>query len=169
MASTNGIGIEFTLTLGVDNQGLFEPTITTAGAYTGTLPNATGAATIVVPTGGSGITLDLTFIENGIPVNTADVTNPTGWLRYMGNHIPNSGQIYVESILYDYVRTSGVVIEGDQTSLAFADNIPLADTITRTGGTSFIELGFTAGMDIVISSSEESGENDVLLTFDARL
>lgn len=160
LTSTDGTGIDFTLTLGVDNQGLFEPTITTAGAYTGTLPNATAAATTVVPTGGTGITLDLTFIENDIPVNTADIINPTGWLRYMGNRIPNSGQIYADSTLYDYIRVSGTVIESDHTSLAFADNIPLADTITRTGGTSFTELGFAAGQSIVISSSENDGENN---------
>ena len=61
-----------------------------------------------------------------------------------------------------YVASPTIIIS-DATSLAF-DGAGNPDTITQTGGTSFITLGFSNGQQIFVSSSANSGENDGVYT-----
>lgn len=58
---------------------------------------------------------------------------------------------------------SPAIHTSDATSLAF-NGAGNPDTITRTGGTSFVTLGFREGQQIFVSRSENSGENDGVYT-----
>lgn len=107
-ASSSGSGIDFALNMGVDNQGVFGVSILDAGAYALVLPSASGAGTTVSPAGGTLCLVDLTFIGVGIPVNTADVSDPIGYLRYLGNEDPGMGKLYINNTLYDYEHISGL-------------------------------------------------------------
>ena len=61
-----------------------------------------------------------------------------------------------------YIASPAIIIS-DATSLAF-NGAGNPDTITRTGGTSFVTLGFREGQQIFVSRSENSGENDGVYT-----
>jgi hypothetical protein len=119
-ASSSGQGTGFSITLGTNNEQttsttgvISQFTITTAGvsfkgSYAATTPGTTGVATTVLPTSGSGCTLDLTYTSTGITIIDDDVPAPIGWGRYLGNSVPNSGAIFAGGTLYDYTITSGL-------------------------------------------------------------
>jgi hypothetical protein len=128
-SSTDGLGVDFSLTLGTANQGVNDVTLTFKGSYSTTTPGATNVATTVLPAGGTGATLDLTYTGTGIVVETDDVTAPIGWGRYLGNAVPGSGTIFAGGKLYDYEVTSGlnVNLTKDGTSVLqdeIVDNTP---------------------------------------------
>jgi len=129
-ASSDGTGVNFSLTLGRLNQEVFSVEITTRGEYSNdaSLPTASGAATTVLPSGGTGATVDLTFFDDGIVVSSDDIIEPTGWRRYMGNSIRNEGQIYANNVLYDYVLVSGSTYTLSKDGEPIEDNILADDT-----------------------------------------
>jgi hypothetical protein len=124
---TTGLGVNFTLTLGTLNQEVYSIAIATRGEYSNdaSLPSAT-AATTVIPSIGTGATVDLTFFDDAIVIVSADIPEPTGWRRYMGNSVRNEGQIYANNVLYDYVHVSGSTYTLSKDGVAIEDET-LAD------------------------------------------
>ena len=164
--STDGNGTGFALSLDTNNQGVYLLDILDAGAYTSTLPSASGAGTTVSPAGGTGALVDLVFIGVGIPVDTADVSDPEGYLRYMGNEAPGSGKIYVNNTLYDYEHISGL----DYT--LSRDGEIIEDTEFAEGAHTFYTLVnlrfrtvaertvFNAALDLIGATATWTDDND---------
>ena len=176
-SSTSGSGTGFTLTTGTINEIAFGDvsnfTITTAGDAV----NESGATVAQSSTSGSGagftITLDTDNEDStegvvyGFTIYTAGDALASSGLTLRQATTTSTGvgfQLTLDSaneeILEVSLDTGGdydvrpEIISSDHTSLAFT-----ANTITRTGGTSFVSLGFGAGQRIVITDAEDALNN----------
>jgi len=128
--STDGTGLAFALNLGLANQGVSSLELTTGGAYT-INTGATGITTTVLPIGGTGATVDVTYTGTGIVVDQGDITGPTGWRRYLGNSATDVGQIFVNGTIYDYARIDGLNFTLSK------DGEPIEDDVIGDGSTVF--------------------------------
>lgn len=167
-SSTDGLGVGFSVTLGTANQGVNAVSTTLKGSYSTTTPGASGVATTVLPSGGTGCTLDLTYTGTGITVLADDVTAPIGWGRYLGNAVPGSGTIFAGGALYDYTITTGLnvtlqkdgedveeTVIADGTPFFTLMNVRFGDTIERR---LFGETMQFVGVDTIWTDDDGTGK-----------
>ena len=173
--ATTGLGTTFTLTTDTNNETAFGDVATFTVTTAGDASNAPGDTVAQSTTTGSGTGFTVTLDSNNEDSTLGVVSDFT--IYTSGNALEASGSTLRQAQttdvgvgfeltlasnneeILDVTLTSGgdytvrpEIIISDHTSLAFSNT---ANTITRTGGTSFITQGFGVGQRIVIADAED--------------